>query len=149
MLDVGKQCCANLTAEINLSGHLRFYKSALRRKETFLKSPLWRRVGRSLFRRYANLHCETHPDEAGRRLKLTCERLGEIPGRTLFASEGEAKALLFDLVVSGELFALFLKRFERSEWVAPYAPRTCGVLRHTLCLTVHRAVENAREATPE
>lgn len=115
ILDVGEQCCERLTAEIDATGHLRLYKSALRRKETFLKSPLWRRVGSSLFRRYANFYCEIHPDESGRRLKLTCEGLGEIPGRKLFASEDEAKALLFDLVESGELVALFLKRFGRSE----------------------------------
>lgn len=115
LLDVGEQCCDKLTAEIDATGHLRLYKSALRRKETFLKSPLWRRVGSSLFRRYANFYCEIHPDEAGHRLKLTCEGLGEIPGRKLFASEDEAKALLFDLVESGELVALFVKRFGRSE----------------------------------
>jgi hypothetical protein len=115
VLDVGEQCCDRLTSEIDASGHLRLWKSAEERKARFLDSPLWKRVGGSLCRRYRDFYCEVHPDGDGHRLKLSRAGLGEIPGRKLFASEADAKALLFDLVETGELAKLFLKRFGRSE----------------------------------
>jgi hypothetical protein len=115
VLDVGEQCCDRLTSEIDASGHLRLWKSAGERKARFLASSLWTRIGGSLCRCYRDFYCEVHPDGDGYRLKLSCVGRGEIPGRTVFASEDEAKARLFDLVETGELANVFAKRFPRTE----------------------------------
>lgn len=99
-MEVGTDCCDNLTCTQAASAHVESLKRYLQRRKTFVASPRWQRdyANNEFTRQHKHVRVSLAPDGPLYRL-----RINYTLGKKTFDSELAAKAAAFDLIESGAL----------------------------------------------
>lgn len=110
-LEVGSDCCDNLTCTKEASNHAESLKRYHARRKTFVSSPRWRRdyPNGEMTRQHKHVRVSLAPEGALFRL-----RINYTLGKKTFDSELDAKAAAFDLIESGALNAWLAKPRKQS-----------------------------------
>lgn len=105
-MEVGEQCCDNLTCTQAASDHMESQRRHLDRRKRFVSSTRWRRdyAGGDLWIKQKQIFVSLVGNAGTYRLRMN----GKV-GKKVFPSELDAKAAAFDLIESGAVSAWLAK----------------------------------------